>query len=414
MATNPNILNKQKEYAKLYREKNKDRLKEYYRVYNKLHKDKRRIYNKIYKKKNPEKINELNRRYYHKHKDKINNYARNYREKNRDKIKKYQAEYYLNYLQNQKIKFKESDILYKDFVICEICNNKLRRISNTHLKFHNITMLEYKKMFPNTPMESKVYLKSISNAGEKHPFYHKGHSIESRKKMSLSRMGPKNHRYGKNLPEWHKEILRKAREKRGKEQKGKSIEEIYGIEKAKNMRIKMNKHSCKYWQGKHLSEEHKRKLSKLKKGIRSPRKGKIWAEIYGVEKAKEIINKISGENHPNWLGGKSFEPYTLDFNSQFKETIRERDNYCCVICNKPQEELNYKLAIHHIDYDKKNTFPQNCVSLCRNHHTDTNFNRHHWKTFFQSLLKERYNYEYTQDQKIILDFTKEEIKCHTN
>jgi hypothetical protein len=52
-----------------------------------------------------------------------------------------------------------------------------------------------------------------------------------------------------------------------------------------------------------------------------------------------------------------------------------------------------------------NTFPQNCVSLCRSCHTRTNTNRIAWIVFFQKLLKERYSYKYTQDQKIILDFT---------
>jgi len=113
----------------------------------------------------------------------------------------------------------------------------------------------------------------------------------------------------------------------------------------------------------------------------------------------------TGKLCPSFLGGKSFEPYTSDFNKRFKESIRERDNHCCVVCNKMEENYDEKLHIHHVDYDKKNSFPQNCVSLCKECHMKTNFNRLHWKTFFQSLLTERYNYEYTQDQKIILDFT---------
>jgi len=110
------------------------------------------------------------------------------------------------------------------------------------------------------------------------------------------------------------------------------------------------------------------------------------------------------ETHWNWHNGSSFEPYGLGFNKQFKEAIRQRDDYCCVICNKPQEELGYLLCVHHIDYLKANTFRQNCVSLCRNCHIPTHYNRNHWKTFFQSLLKERYGYEYTEDQKLILNY----------
>lgn len=103
-----------------------------------------------------------------------------------------------------------------------------------------------------------------------------------------------------------------------------------------------------------------------------------------------------------------FEPYTPDFNNIFKEKIRERDNYACQVCNIYEEDAKklhkMGLIVHHIDYNKLNSFPQNCVSLCVKCHAVTNYNRNHWKTFFQSILKERFGYEYTPDQKIILDF----------
>ncbi len=183
--------------------------------------------------------------------------------------------------------------------------------------------------------------------------------------------------------------------------------------------------------GKHHTEESKRKQSETKKRLHMEGKLTAWnkgkhytSEQYNKiysresqEKRKDsMIMKHSGEKNPMygktgelapaWLGGKSFEPYTPDFNSLFKEKIRERDNYCCVVCNKPQEELKEKLNVHHVDYNKLNTFPQNCVSLCRPCHIRTNSNRDSWKSFFQILLKERYDYEYTEDQKIILDFMK--------
>ena len=90
---------------------------------------------------------------------------------------------------------------------------------------------------------------------------------------------------------------------------------------------------------------------------------------------------------------------------KFRKAIYERDNKCCVVCNKNKYEDRCKLSVHHIDYDKQNNFPQNCVSLCNSCHSKTNFNRTHWTKFFQSLLKERQGYQYTEDQKIILDFS---------
>ena len=154
--------------------------------------------------------------------------------------------------------------------------------------------------------------------------------------------------------------------------------------------------------GRKHSEETKRKISKSLKGGKN--------HFFGKYHSKETRRKMSAikQSIPlnEWTEFIGFKPYTLDFNKQFKEAIRERDNYCCAICNKSQEELKKLLSIHHVDYNKLNTFPQNCVSLCNSCHTKTNTNRKSWTIFFQSLLKERYGYQYTQDQKIILDFTK--------
>ena len=67
----------------------------------------------------------------------------------------------------------------------------------------------------------------------------------------------------------------------------------------------------------------------------------------------------------------SFKPYTLDFNKRFKESIRERDSYCCIICNAKQEEVGYKLMVHHIDYNKNNLDTKNLISLCHKCHAKT-------------------------------------------
>ena len=167
--------------------------------------------------------------------------------------------------------------------------------------------------------------------------------------------------------------------------------------------------------GKPHSEEHKYNISKTLKG-RCPeninmliRKGETYKGKYGVEKAKKIIEKFSGKNSGAWKGGISFEPYGLDFTKKFKEAIRERDSYACLLCNMFDDDAKilYKkgLAVHHIDYDKKNTFPQNCISLCiKCHALTSNNDREIWTKHFQELLKKLYGYEYTIDQKIILNF----------
>ncbi len=116
------------------------------------------------------------------------------------------------------------------------------------------------------------------------------------------------------------------------------------------------------------------------------------------------------ERNPNWNGGTSFEPYTPDFNNNFRELIKERDHYACMLCNifDDDAKILYKkrLAVHHIDSDKANTFPQNCCLLCLRCNNLVTKHREIWEKHFHELLKKLYNYEYTEDQKIILDFTR--------
>lgn len=120
------------------------------------------------------------------------------------------------------------------------------------------------------------------------------------------------------------------------------------------------------------------------------------------KKRPEHSKRMSGEGNPSFKNWASREPYGIAWSEQFKEMIRKRDNYVCVLCNKPQGQE--KLNVHHIDYIKTNIFPQNCISLCKHCHLLTNNNREHWKTFFQNLLTELYQYKYTEDQQIIMDF----------
>ena len=65
-----------------------------------------------------------------------------------------------------------------------------------------------------------------------------------------------------------------------------------------------------------------------------------------------------------------------------------------MLCGVHREKLNRALDVHHIDYNKLLTIPQNCISLCKNCHTKTNCNRKHWIKFFQNLLREKYGYKY--------------------
>lgn len=130
--------------------------------------------------------------------------------------------------------------------------------------------------------------------------------------------------------------------------------------------------------------------------------------IHKILKRKNISlrDRPKGENHSSWQGGISFEPYDKNFNNRFKRAIRKRDNYVCLKCLKHQEKEGKSLPIHHINYDKLLSMPENCCSLCVKCNSEVNFNRKHWIKFFQSLLSEKYGYQYS-NSKIIIGIGKE-------
>jgi len=162
---------------------------------------------------------------------------------------------------------------------------------------------------------------------------------------------------------------------------------------------------------KRLFKEGKLKVwNKGKKGLQIPwNKGKEQIATKGeknpakrLEVRKKIGIAVTGEKNGQWQGGISFEPYTNEFNKKFKIAIRKRDNQVCMLCGIHREKLNKVLFIHHINYNKELSIPQNCLSLCNSCHTKTNSNRGHWIKFFQSLLSERYGYEYSENREIII------------
>jgi len=252
---------------------------------------------------------------------------------------------------------------------------------------------------------------------------------------------------GKNVihtPEWNKKVsealkgrkfseetLRKKREN-GKKIRGKTYEEIHGKENAIKIKRKLsslNKGKNNNMYGKTHTIDARNKISKARKAL----KGKVkWKNHTGKNipctkcKKERYVSKSVIDNNKNrkffcsvkckmnyftmensylWRGGKSFEPYNRDFNNRFKNDIRKRDNQTCMICNIHREKLKKALSIHHINYDKLLSIQENCISLCMSCHTKTNMNRKHWTKFLQSLLSEKYGYNYN-DGNIVFDIEK--------
>jgi len=111
-------------------------------------------------------------------------------------------------------------------------------------------------------------------------------------------------------------------------------------------------------------------------------KGMLGKHHTEETKRKRSTSEL-GPKNPAWKGGKSFEPYTSEFNIMLKEQIRQRDNWTCQICGFKQNGI--KLDIHHIDYNKNNVNPSNLITLCHKCHSRTNSNhRNFWMNYFNN------------------------------
>ena len=142
--------------------------------------------------------------------------------------------------------------------------------------------------------------------------------------------------------------------------------------------------------GKHLSEESRYKLSLAHKGRVTWNKGISPTEETRKKISLTLKGSWTGPKNPNWAGGIGYEPYSPLFNGKLKEYIRKRDNYTCQRCGRTQEdeieENGYKLTIHHVDYDKKNSNAENLIALCKACNNKVNLNRQYWKAQFQDKL----------------------------
>ena len=106
--------------------------------------------------------------------------------------------------------------------------------------------------------------------------------------------------------------------------------------------------------------------------------------------AKSLLGKIGPEAR-NWQGGISCEPYCDAWaDEEYKDSIRKRDNHQCQNCGKYQNELDRKLDLHHINYNKKNCHPSNLISLCRSCNAGANRNRDYWQSLYRQQINQKF------------------------
>lgn len=220
--------------------------------------------------------------------------------------------------------------------------------------------------------------KGQTNSGS----FKKGHKNSEEIKLKVSEALKKAHSEGKfegvgkkiSQSKLGHEVSQEARNRISVAFKGKTYEEIMGGEKAK---------------------ERKEEQSKKFVGEGNP----FYNKKHSKETKEIMSEKKDGENHWRWINGDAY------YRNKFRRIIRKRDNYICLLCGVHQEKLSRALDVHHINHDRNLHLLQNGISLCSSCHTKIHkglINKEYWINLFQSLLSEKYNYQYSNDNKIIL------------
>ena len=60
--------------------------------------------------------------------------------------------------------------------------------------------------------------------------------------------------------------------------------------------------------------------------------------------------------------------YDKNFTEELKKIVRDRDDNACFLCNHKNSKNYSKLAVHHVDLNKRNSCLKNLITICDTHH----------------------------------------------
>lgn len=218
-------------------------------------------------------------------------------------------------------------------------------------------------------MPTGVYQHKIGRPSTKGMWGQK-HLLETKKKMSEAVRGEKNHQWGKHLSDEHKEKISKAlKGRRGLPLSEETKRKINTPERSRKISEALK--------GKKLSEEHKKKLSDIKKKGKfyiPSRKGYINSAESNLKRSKSCKNSCpKGEKHYLWKGGIAPENKKIRRNIEYRlwrEAVFARDNWTC----QKYGIKGGKLHPHHIqnfaDYPELRFSIDNGITLSENVHQE--------------------------------------------
>ena len=213
----------------------------------------------------------------------------------------------------------------ENYIICKVCGVRLKGLFSHLFWKHKMSSIEYKQLFPNAQLFCKEYLNKIGRANS---IALRGHSYPNK-------------------------LLRKT------------VNCLF-CQKEIIVSINSTQKFCS-----------RKCLSNYQRGAKE--EGRDTKRRASISLSHRMMPK---EKHSNWQGGKSYEPYTIDFDKEIKQLVLELRGNTCFLCGSNEGVV----CIHHIDYNKQNSNDiTNLIPLCRSCHMKTNYNRGYWKNFFKNF-----------------------------
>lgn len=162
----------------------------------------------------------------------------------------------------------------------------------------------------------------------------------------------------------------------GKLLTGKTLIESYGIEKAKSISLNISKSTT----GLKRPFKKRNLSSETIEILRNYRLNKTYEEIYGAERSKEIRIKLQGPSNILWSRDSDYTDKFFDFSYRLK--ILQDQNFLCASCGKCLKGSRVKKNLHHINFVKSDDRRENLIYLCVSCHSKTQ-NR----TTYESTMK---------------------------
>lgn len=209
-----------------------------------------------------------------------------------------------------------------DFIVCQICNKRLKRITKQHLKIHDITKDEYVIKYPNAKLICEKSRQNYSKAAKTY--------LSKKSKEELSRIGKLRNnvwwkKYNNSDEEFQKEYKKKLsvgisegiqkikiespdRYKKNNENRSIARKKLFKKEPEK-MKLICQKGAKSLWDNM-TDEKRKNKIENLNFNNK-----KWWNNLTSEEKMKRIKNNFSSK--------KCYEYDGILFRSKFEVFLAE-------------------------------------------------------------------------------------------